>query len=98
MPKVFNRGVRVDDANPGEGIALLDNPLYPQVNVRTATVTAKTSDFTVTSLNQVYTNAAAGGTVVFTLPTVVGNACKPLKFPSLAAPIVRLLPVTGQAV
>jgi hypothetical protein len=68
------------------------------VNPRTATVTAKTSDFTITAMDQIYTNAAAGGTVVFTLPTVVGNAGRSLKFHVLAAQIVRLLPVTGQAV
>jgi hypothetical protein len=98
MPKIFNRGVKVDDANPGEGFLLLDNPLRPQVNVHTATVSAKTSDFTIVDMNQVYTNAGASGTVVFTLPTVVGNAGKALKFHSLAAQIIRLLPVTGQAV
>lgn len=98
MPKAFNRGVKVNDASAGEGFQLLDNPLYPQVNVRTATVSAKTSDFTVTAMNQVYTNAGASGTVVFTLPSVAGNAGKALKFHALAAQIIRLLPVAGQAV
>jgi hypothetical protein len=100
MPKSFNRGVKVNDASAGEGFQLLDNPLYPQVNVRTATVTAKTTDYTVvvSDLNKVFTNAAAGGTVVFTLPSVAGNAGKALKFHSLAAQIIRLLPATGQAV
>lgn len=98
MPKIFNRGVKVTDVSAGEGISLIDNPVRPQVDVRTATVTAKTSDFTITAMDQVYTNAAAGGTVVFTLPTVTGNAGKTLKFHALAAQIIRALPVSGQAV
>jgi hypothetical protein len=98
MAKVFNRGVQVADASSGEGFQLLDNPLRPQVDVRTATVSAKTADFTIVNMNQVYTNAGSSGTVVFTLPTVIGNAGKALKFHALAAQIIRCLPVTGQAV
>jgi hypothetical protein len=98
MSKIFNRGVRVNDAD--EGFQLLDNPLFPMVNPRTATVTAKTADYTISSaeLNRVFTNAGDDGTLVFTLPSVIGNAGKALKFHSLAAQIIRLLPVTGQAV
>lgn len=98
MPKIFNRGVRVEDASTGEGFQLLDNPIYPTVNLRTATVTAKTADFTITAQDQIYTNSGASGTVVFTLPTVVGNAGKALRFHLLAAQILRALPVSGQAV
>lgn len=98
MPKIFNRGVKVNDVSVGEGFTLLDNPVRPLVDVRTATVTAKTTDFTIVSMDQVYSNSGASGTVVFTLPTVVGNAGKTLKFHSLAAQIIRALPQTGQAV
>ena len=100
MPKKFNRGVHSDDASAGEGFALLDNPLYPQVNVRTATVTTKTADYTIlsTELNRVFNNSGDDGTTVLTLPTVYGNAGKALKIHVLAAQIVRALPVTGQAV
>ena len=98
MAKIFNRGVSVQSAD--EGFDLLGNPLYPRVNPRTATVTAKTSDYTVPTslLNSIFTNAGASGTVVFTLPSVAVSKGTALRFHSLAAQIVRLLPVTGQVV
>lgn len=68
------------------------------VNPRTATVTAKTADFTITSLDQIYTNTGASGTVVFTLPSVKSSQGKALTFHALAAQIIRCLPQSGQAV
>lgn len=98
MSKVFNRGVRIDDS--ANGLQLLENPVYPKVNPRTATVSAKTSDYTIPAagLNAIYTNAGASGTVVFTLPSVKTSAGKALTLHSLAAQIVRALPQTGEAV
>jgi hypothetical protein len=68
------------------------------VNPNGVTVTAKTADFTIVTMDTIYSNAGASGTVVFTLPTVVGNAGRGLTIHALAAQIVRALPVTGQAV
>jgi len=100
MPKVYNRGVKVQDASPGEGFQLLDNPVYPKVNRRTATSTAKTADFTIpfSAQDQIYNNTGASGTVVFTLPSVKGNAGKALTIHAFAAQIIRCLPQTGEAV
>lgn len=94
--KVYNRGVLVQDGQ--KGFALLNNPLYPKVNPRTATSTDKTSDFTITAMDQIYTNTGASGTVVFTLPSVRNNAGKALTFHAFAAQIIRCLPQTGEAV
>lgn len=76
------------------------NPLYPMVDPRTATVTTKTADYTIlpTELNGIFNNAGDDGTLVFTLPSVAVSKGKCLKFHSLAAQIIRLLPVTGQAI
>jgi len=95
MSKVFNRPVEF-----AEQPTHLTNPVYPMVNVRTATVTTKTDDYTILSseLNSIFNNSGDAGTMVLTLPTVVGNAGKALKIHALAAQIIRLLPVSGQAV
>lgn len=95
MSKVFNRPVEF-----AERPTHLTNPIYPQVDVRTATVTTKTADYTIlpTELNRVFNNTGDADTLVLTLPSVVGNAGKALKIHLLAAQIVRALPVTGQAV
>ncbi len=96
MAKVFNRPVSFRDID----VNLLDNPIYSQVNTRTASVVTKTADYTLTNsdLNKVFNNAGDDGTLVLTLPSVKGNAGKALKVHLLAAQIVRLLPVAGQAV
>jgi hypothetical protein len=94
MAKIFNRGIVADDYFDNAG-----NRVYPVVKSG-ATVTAKTADYTVlaTDLNKVFSNAGAGGTVVFTLPAVRNSINAALKFPLLAAQVVRLLPQSGEAV
>jgi len=96
MSKIYNRPVSFKDTS----VDILDNPIYPMVNLRTATVTTKTADYTIlpTELNRIFDNAGDNGTMVLTLPTVVGNAGKALRINVLAAQIIRALPVTGQAI
>lgn len=103
MAKDFNRGViaSADDDAPGFSVrdkSGLLNPVFPAVNRRTATVTSKTADFTVVTLNQIYDNAGASGTVVFTLPAVKASKGKTVLLNALAAQIVRALPVTGEII
>lgn len=98
MPKIFNRGVRVDDAD--EGYQLLDNPVYPMVNPRAAAAVTKTADYTLTlaDLNKVFNNTGDDGTQVLTLPSVKAAKGKALRVHCLAAQVIRLLPQTGEAV
>lgn len=106
MAKDFNRGViaSADDVDtPGFNVrdkAGLLNPVFPQVNRRTASVTAKTADYTIlkTELNNIFSNTGAGGTIVFTLPAVKDAKGKTLLLNVLAAQIVRALPVTGEII
>jgi hypothetical protein len=103
MPKPFNRGIIVsadDDGVQVRDVTGLLNPVYPQVNRRTATVTAKTTDYTIlpAELNRVFSNTGASGTAVLTLPSVKGAKGKALTLHVLAAQILRALPVTGEAV
>lgn len=74
--------------------------IFPQVNPATGTVVAVTGDTTLVAadLNKIYTNGGAGGTVVLSLPAVAGLAGKLLKVQLLAAQIVRVLPVSGEAI
>lgn len=61
---------------------------------------AKTGDYTVVAADfgSILTNTAAAGTIVFTLPSAVTYPGTVLRFHLFAAQVVRLLPVTGQAV
>lgn len=77
-------------------------PFYPTVNVRTATATTKTADYTVTvadlALPTIFNNTGDAGTMVLTLPAVARAKGKVIKVALTAAQIVRLLPQTGEAV
>lgn len=76
--------------------------LYPSLNARTATVTTKTADYTVTvadlALPTIFNNSGDTGTMVLTLPSVASAKGKVIRVHLLAAQIVRLLPQTGEAV
>ncbi len=77
-------------------------PAYPTIDVRTATATTKTADYTVTvadlALPTIFNNTGDTGTMVLTLPTVASAKGKVIKVALTAAQIVRLLPQTGEAV
>lgn len=89
-------------ANLSGGAWLLQSNIrvYPKVDPRTATITTKTADYTIlaSELNSVFDNTGDAGTMVLTLPAVKDSIGKCLTINLLAAQIVRLLPVTGEAV
>lgn len=76
--------------------------IYPTIDVRTATVTTKTADYTITQsdLNTptIFNNSGDTGTLVYTLPAVAASKGKVVRVHALAAQIQRLLPQTGEAV
>lgn len=71
-------------------------PAYPTINVRTATVTAKTADYTVTvadlKLPTIFTNTGDDGTQVLTLPTIASSRGRVIRAAVLAAQIIRIDP------
>lgn len=77
-------------------------PAYPTIDPRTATVTTKTADYTVTIADleapTIFNNTGDDGTQVLTLPSVKVAKGKVLRAYCTAAQIIRLLPQTGQAV
>lgn len=77
-------------------------PLYPTIDVRRATITTKTADYTVTvadlALPTLFNNTGDTGTMVLTLPAVARAKGKVIKLALTAAQIVRLLPQTGEAI
>lgn len=77
-------------------------PSYPTIDARTATVTTKTADYTVTladlSLPTIFNNSGDDGTQVLTLPSVASAKGKVIRAHALAAQIIRLLPHTGEAI
>lgn len=88
-----------------KGVYALENatiPMYPTIDTRLATTSAKTADYTVTVADlatpKLFTNTGASGTVVFTLPSVASAKGKVMKVHLFAAQVVRLLPVTGEAI
>lgn len=85
--------------NAGTATAAYFRPVVPVMS-SAATALAKTSDYTVVAADfgKIMTNTGAVGTVVFTLPSAVTYPGTVLRFHLFAAQIVRLLPVTGQAV
>lgn len=85
--------------NCGSATAAYFRPLFPQMPGN-ATALAKTADYTVVAADfgKIMTNTGATGTVVFTLPSAVTYPGAVLRFHLFAAQIVRLLPVTGQAI
>lgn len=96
---VFTHSSGLEYINTGSVSACAFHPRYPTVAASGTTV-AKTADYPVVAgdLGKIFTNAAAGGTVVLTLPAVAASAGKALKVTCLAAQIIRLLPVTGEAI
>lgn len=85
--------------NAGTATAAYFRPIMPVMS-SAATALAKTTDYTVVAADfgNILTNTGASGTVVFTLPSAVTYPGTVLRFHLFAAQIVRLLPVTGQAV
>lgn len=85
--------------NAGTATSAAFRPMFQSVSPA-ATALAKTTDYTVLAADfaNILTNTGASGTVVFTLPSAVTYPGTVLRFHLFAAQIVRLLPVTGQAV
>lgn len=85
--------------NCGTSVSALFRPVMPSMS-SAATALAKTANYTVVAADfgKILTNTAAAGTIVFTLPSAVTYPGAVLRFHLFAAQIVRLLPVTGQAV
>ena len=88
-----------------EGIYALRSylmPAFPTINPRTATVSNKTSDYTITDDDliapTIFTNSTAGGQVVFTLPAVLESKAKVVRVSLLAAQAVRFDPQRGEIV
>lgn len=77
-------------------------PAYPTIDLRTATVTAKTSDYTVTDADlktpTIFTNEGDNGAIVFTLPAVADSKGKVVRFHALAAQTIRIDPQDGEIV
>jgi len=76
------------------------NVIYPTVDLADATVTTKTADYTVlkTEMNRIFNNTGDDGTQVLSLPALkdVQGSC--LRVAVTAAQVIRLLPLTGQAI
>lgn len=85
--------------NTGTATSALFRPVFPSVS-GASTALAKTTDYTVVAADfgKILTNTGASGTVVFTLPSAATYPGVVLRFHLFAAQIVRLLPVTGEAV
>lgn len=77
-------------------------PPYPTIDARTATVTTKTADYTVTVADldtpTIFNNTGDADTLVFTLPAVADAKGKVLRAHALAAQIMRFDPQAGEAV
>lgn len=77
-------------------------PGYPTIDVRLATVVAKTSNYTVTmadlAMPTIVNNTGAGGNINLTLPKARLARGKVLRAHALAAQTIRLAPQTGEAV
>ena len=74
--------------------------LAPQVNPKTATVTARTADATLNpaDFNAITTNSGDNGAQVLTLPSAASTAGKSLKVAVLAAQTITLTPATGEKI
>lgn len=85
--------------NAGTSTACYFRPIMPVMS-SAASALAKTSDYPVVAADfgSILTNTGASGTVVFTLPSAVTYPGTVLRFHAFAAQIIRLLPVTGEAV
>lgn len=77
-------------------------PAYPTIDPRTATVTTKTADYTVTvddlAKPTIFNNTGDTGVQVLTLPAVADAKGKVIRAHALAAQAIRLDPQTGEAV
>ena len=77
-------------------------PFYPTIDVRTATVTTKTADYTVTVADletpTIFNNAGAAGNLVYTLPSVASAKGKVVRIHALAAQTQQADPQAGEAV
>lgn len=77
-------------------------PCYPTMDVRRATVVAKTSNYTVTMTDlakpTIVNNTGAVANVSLTLPKAKLAKGKVLRAHALAAQTIRLVPQTGEAV
>lgn len=90
----------IDRLAGGLFLSSTKSAFYPKVDPRVATVTTKTADYTIkaSELDSIFDNTGDAGTMVLTLPAVKDSVGKCLTVNILAAQIVRLLPVTGEAV
>lgn len=78
---------------------LTNGTLYPIVNPSgTPVAQAATATLVAADLNKNITNTGASGTIVLTLPAVAGLTGYTFHIEVTVAQIVRLLPVTGEAI
>lgn len=77
-------------------------PPYPTIDARTATVTVKTADYTITvaDLNTptIFNNTGDAGNLVYTLPSVASSKGKVVRIHALAAQTQQADPQAGEAV
>lgn len=77
-------------------------PSYPTLDPRTATVTTKTADYTITQSDletpTIFNNAGDTGNMVLTLPAVSASKGKVVRVHALAAQTMQLDPQAGEAV
>lgn len=77
-------------------------PNYPTINPRTATVTTKTADYTITQadldLPTIFNNTGDSGNLVYTLPAVASSKGKVVRIHALAAQTQQADPQAGEAV
>lgn len=102
MAKVFNRGVVASSEDGGHRESNIKGNLnrnYPTVLLSKAPV-AKTADYTIVAADSdtIFTNTAAGGTIVFTLPSAKTSHGVVFRFHAFAAQVIRALPVAGEAI
>ncbi len=100
VPVAFGSTLSVTGAiTAASTISTTNGSLYPIVNP-SATPVAYTGDATLVAadLNKNVTNTGSSGTVVLSLPSAAGLTGSTLHVEVTAAQIVRLLPVSGQAI
>lgn len=77
-------------------------PFYPTIDVRTATVTTKTADYTITVADlatpTIFNNLGDAGNLVYTLPAVANSKGKVVRIHALAAQTQQADPQSGEAV
>lgn len=77
-------------------------PQYPTIDLRTATVTIKTADYTITQddldLPTIFNNTGDAGNLVYTLPAVADSKGKVVRIHALAAQTQQADPQAGEAV